>query len=59
MISFLFDRIVQGENRRQLFIFNANVAARFFQQVLVRVSQQHDRLFGMIDNFSRRDKAGR
>ena len=48
---FLFDRISRVKTGGSSSIFDANVAARFFEQVLVRVGQQHDRLFRMIDDF--------
>ena len=51
MISFLSSESSSVKTGRQFFDFDAHVAARFFQQILVRMRQQHDRFFRMIDDF--------
>src|ERR1044071_1314170 len=46
---FLVDGIFEREDGGQRFDLKTNVTARFFEQVLVRMSEQHDRLFRVID----------
>src|SRR5581483_2568019 len=45
----LSKRILRRENRGLLFVINSHVTTRFFEQVLVVMSQQHDRLLRVID----------
>src|SRR5205085_9308000 len=42
---------LQRKYRRQLFIFDAHMAACFSKQVLLSMSKQDDWLFRMIDDF--------
>ena len=44
----LFQRVFQRKDRRQFFVFDAHIAPRFFEPVLVLMSEQNDWLFGMI-----------
>ena len=44
----LCERIVQRKDSGQLFVFDAHVPSRFFNEIFVFVSEQKDRLFMMI-----------
>ena len=45
------ERILDRENRGQRFDVDLHRAPRFLQQILVRMRQQDDRFFGMVDEF--------
>ncbi len=49
---FLVDGIIQREDGGQLFDFQTNVAPRFFEQVFVRVREQDDWLFRVVDELA-------
>ncbi len=46
----LFQRVFQCKDRRQFFIIDPHLAARFFEQILVLMREQNDRLLRMIHN---------
>ena len=47
---FLFQRFFQRKDRRQFFIIDPHMSARFFEQILVLMREQNYRLFRMIHN---------